>query len=376
MKFLMSRNELSGLVTGLQTIVAQRTPMPILQNILVVADDDKVTFTATDLTVGVRCSGLAKVSEKGSTTIPARRFSQLLRELNVSYVEISTNEKEMSEIITDSSTFRMHGLPMADYPALPDLSGARNIRVKQCDLKNALFRTSFAVSKDENRYVLTGVSLSIQDQSAIFVGTDGKRMARSVLSLKSSEEDAYSCIIPAKAVDEIARHLVDNEEDINLYLMNDKIAVETRDCIVMTKLLAGEYPEVERVIPNNVEHVVALHKDELGSLLRQISLFIAEDNASVRFSLQEGTLRLAATTSNIGEGNVSMMVNYSGPSFEIAFNPLFFLDILKHSRGEYMYLGFQDSFNPVVLSDIEFEKSLESLPSPLFILMPLRLGSP
>jgi len=71
-----------------------------------------------------------------------------------------------------------------------------------------------------------------------------------------------------------------------------------------------------------------------------------------------------------------MMVNYSGPTFEIAFNPLFFLDILKHSRGEYMYLGFQDSFNPVVLSDVEFEKSLESLPSPLFILMPLRLGSP
>jgi len=375
MKFLMSRNELSGLVNGLQNIVAQRTPMPILSNILVEADGDKVIFTATDLTVGVRCSGTAKVSKSGATTLPAKRFSQLLKELSVSYVEISANDKEVSQIVTESASFRLNGMPRADFPVLPDLAGAQSIVVKQRDLKEALYRTAFAVSKEENRYVLTGVSFSVTENAALFVGTDGKRMARTVIPVQGEDGLTYSCIIPSKAVDEFWKNISDSDEDATIYLMADKIAVEVNDKIVMTKLLSGEYPEVERVIPQKVDTVIALHREELGTLLRQVSLFIADGNASVRFALENGELLLAATTADIGEGKVSMPVNYDGPKFEIAFNPHFFLDILRHSKGEFMYMGFQDAFNPVVLSDVEFAASLDPLPTPLFILMPLRLGT-
>jgi DNA polymerase-3 subunit beta len=356
MKFLMSRTELSGLVNGLQNIVAQRTPMPILSN-------------------SIRCSGTAKVSTSGATTLPARRFAQLLKELNVSYVEVSANEKEISEIVTESASFRLHGMPKADFPVLSDLTGAQSIAVKQCDLKEALFRTAFAVSKEENRYVLTGVSLTVNKNGALFVGTDGKRMARTAITIQNEDDVSYSCIIPIKAVDEIGKNISDSKEEATLYLMADKIAVEVNDRIIMTKLLSGEYPEVERVIPQKVSTVVALHREELGTLLRQVVLFITEDKASIRFTLEDGQLHLAATTANIGEGNVSMSVNYDGPKFEIAFNPYFFLDILRHSRGEFMYMGFQDAFNPVALSDVEFKASLDPLPTPLFILMPLRLGT-
>jgi DNA polymerase-3 subunit beta len=157
-------------------------------------------------------------------------------------------------------------------------------------------------------------------------------------------------------------------------LLPDKIAVETIDRLVLTKLLSGEYPDVERVIPQQSNSVVAIHREELSALLRQVSLFISEANSSVRCTINEGALQLAANTADIGEGKVSMSINYTGLRFDIAFNPLYFLDILRHSHGEFIYMGFQDSFNPVVLSDSEFGTTLDPYPSPLFILMPLRLS--
>jgi DNA polymerase III subunit beta len=279
MKFLMAREELSKLVNGLQNIVSQRTPMPILSNILVEAVDSKVVLTATDLTVGVRCSGTAKVLEPGCTTIPAKRFAQLMRELNVSYIEVATNEKDVSKVTADSSTFRIHGMPKADFPVLPDLLGAQKVIVKQKELKSALFQTSFAVSKEENRYILTGVSMHVTPETAQFVGTDGKRLSRVTVAVQAEGSVSYECVLPSKAVDEIMKNLLETDENAVLYLLQDKVAVEIGDHIVMTKLLSGEYPDVERVIPQKSTSVVAIHRDELASLLRQVSLFISEANS-------------------------------------------------------------------------------------------------
>lgn len=371
----MSRNELCNLVNSVQNIVAQRSPMPILSNILVDANDSTITLTATDLTVGIRCSATAKVLEPGATTIPARRFAQLLRELNVSYIEVSANEKEVSQVVADTATFRLHGMPKGDFPTLPDLSGAQRVIVKQKDLKDALYRTVFAVSLEESRYVLTGVSFSVTENAALFVGTDGKRLARITIPAQAEGRLSYGCIIPSKAVAELGKNLSESDENVTVYLLPDKIAIESNDRLVLTKLLSGEYPDVERVIPQQSNSVVAIHREELATLLRQVSLFISEENTSVRCTINEGSLQLSANTADIGEGRVSMPVNFSGPRFDIAFNPLFFLDILRHSHGEYMYMGFQDSFNPVILSDAEFGTTLDPCPASLFILMPLRLGS-
>lgn len=370
----MSRSELSELVNGVQNIVGQRTPMPILSNILVEASDSQVVITATDLTVGVRFTGTAKVLEPGVTTIPARRLASLLKELNVSYIEVSANDKEVNHVVADSSSFRMNGMPKADYPALPDLTGAQHVVVKQKDLHDALNHTAFAVSKEESRYLLTGLSFSISEETALFVGTDGKRLARTTIPVQVEKPLTYDCIIPSKAVDEILKMIKNTDENATLYLMQDKIAVEAGNNLLMTKLLAGEYPDVERVIPTQSTAVVPIHREELEALLRQTSLFISDQNNSVRFTFQDGILHIAANTADIGEGKVSMNVNYSGPRFDIAFNPLFFIDILRHSQNEYVYLGFQDAFNPVVISDVEFGISLNPLPTPLYVLMPLRLG--
>jgi DNA polymerase-3 subunit beta len=306
--------------------------------------------------------------------LPARRFAQLVRELTASHLEISTNAKDVTTIVADSSSFRIHGLPRAEFPGLPDLTGATKISFTQGQLKDAFYRTAFAVSKEDNRYVLTGVFCHISNGQAVFVGTDGKRLARTSVVLNVDPSINYECIIPLKAVDEVLKTLNVENEPATFSILSDKIAVEANDRVIVSKLLSGDYPDVDRVIPTQSSCVVSLHREELMPLLRQVGLFTTEDNQSARFTLSKGELLVNATTMDVGEGKVSMPVNYDGQRFDIAFNPLYFLDILRHSKSETVSLGFTDAYNPGIIVDGNLQPAQKDLPNPLFVLMPLRLS--
>lgn len=374
MRFVISTQELNFLINKCQNVVAQKQTIPILSNFLIEAVNDELVITATDLTVGIRCVTEAKILEEGATTLPAKRFAQLIRELTSVNVEISTNANEVTEVIADSSRFKLNGMSKNEFPSLPDISGAVQFKVKQSNLKDMLFRTAFAVSREDNRYALTGVHMSVAQNTATFVGTDGKRLAKAYTHIEADPAFAGGYIIPLKAVEEILKSLND-EGDADIFLMTDKIAIQAGNITIISKLLSGDYPDINRVIPQNPETIVALHRDELMSLLRQVSLFTPDSNHSVRFTFIEGELRLSANTMEVGEGKVSMPVNYSGQKLEIAFNPGFFLDILRHSKNETVAMGVTDAYNPGVITDQEQLRLASGEPSsPLFVLMPMRLN--
>lgn len=372
MKFVISTQELNYLINKIQNVVAQKPTIPILSNFLIEAYNDELILTATDLTVGVRCHTEAKILEEGATTLPAKRLAQLVRELTAVNMEVSANSNEITTLVAGTSRFKLNGMSKSDYPSLPDLSQAHTFQIKQADLKDLLYRTSFAVSKEDNRYVLTGVLMQIANGIATFVGTDGKRLARAHAPISIDPSFASQSIIPLKAVDEILKNLTE-EGDAKVSLMADKIAVEANQTRLLTKLLAGDYPDVNRVIPEHSDILVSLHREELASLLRQISLFTADHNHSVRFTFMDSELKLSANTMDIGEGNVTMPVNYQGPKLEIAFNPGFFIDILRHCKGETVTMGLTDTYNPGIITDgDQLAKPLQA--SPLFVIMPMRLS--
>ncbi len=372
MKFVISTQELNYLISKIQNVVPQKATIPILNNFLIEAGNDELILTATDLTVGIRCNTEVKILEEGATTLPAKRLAQLVRELTTTNVEISSNPHEMTTLVAGTSRFKLNGMSKHDYPALPDSSDAQTFQIQQKDLKDVLYRTSFAVSKEDNRYVLTGVLMHIANSQVTFVGTDGKRLARAHISIPISPAFTSQSIIPLKAVEEILKNLSD-EGEAKISLMSDKITIQANQTLLLTKLLAGDYPDINRVIPENSEIIISLHREELTSLLRQISLFTADHNHSVRFTFTNGELRLTANTMDIGEGHVGMPVNYQDSKLEIAFNPGFFLDILRHCKQETVTLGLTDPYNPGIITDGEQSEKL-SQASPLFVLMPMRLS--
>lgn len=372
MKFIISTQELNFLINKCLSVVSAKGTIPILSNLLIEAKNDELIVTATDLTVGIRCVTEAKILEEGATTLPAKKFAQLVRELTSVNVEVTTNANEITEIVADSSRFKIHGMNHSEYPSLPDLNDAKQIKIRQNDLKEMFYCTAFAVSREDTRYALTGVHMHISHGEATFVGTDGKRLARSRIPVDIESSFIGGYIVPLKAVEEIFKNL-SGEGEATLYLMADKIAVEASKTTLITKLLTGDYPDVNRVIPEQTETTISLHREELMALLRQISLFTADAQHSVRFVFSNGELQLNATTMDVGEGKVSMPVNYQGQKLEIAFNPNYFLDVLRHTTGEAVSMGVIDPYSPGVITNLDAANNLSGARS-LFVLMPLRLS--
>jgi DNA polymerase III subunit beta len=364
MRFVVAKQELVELIRKIQNIVPQNATIPILSHFLIEAQSDELILTATDLTVGTRVYIPAKVKEKGAISLPSRRFFQLLKELTDANLELSATPGEMANIQAGSSCFRLHAMDKSEYPSLPDLKEATQFKISGEVLKEMFYRTSFAVSKEDSRYVLTGVLVRIQNGKAIFVGTDGKRLAKTETPVFLPQDFSGEYILPLKAVDEIMKGTSD-EEEATVYLTDDKVAVESGNGILITKLLTGDYPDFEQVIHTETAIPVVLHREELITMLRQISLFTSDTSHSVRFAFVPGELILTANSAEIGDAKVSMPINYSHEKLEIAFNPHFFLDILRHSKDETVTLGISDSYNPGVITD-----STQSL----FILMPMRLS--
>ncbi len=365
MKVVISRLELVSLIGKLQSVVASKPSMPILANILVEAIDDQLIISATDLTVSMRAYAEAKVLEEGAITLPARRFFQLVRELTAPQVEIHSLSPEVAMINAGSSHFKIHGMHKSEFPALPDLAEGIQLPISSSVLKDLLHRSSFAAARDDSRQILNGIYLQNAAQTATFIGTDGKRLAKIHTEISLPEEQAGSYIIPLKAVEEMIR-MLDTKEDepAKLIFMADKIALEFKSTTLISKLLSGQYPDVGRVIPQTVAAPIALHREELISLLRQVSLFLSESSHSVRFTFADGELHLSATSGEIGEGKVQMPVNYGGERLEIAFNPSYFIDILRHSKDETVNFNVTDSYNPGLVTDSSTAQ---------FVIMPMRL---
>lgn len=373
MKLIVSKSELNKLLTKLQNVVAQKATIPILSNILLEAQNDELVITATDLLVGMRCYIEAKILKEGATALPAKHFGQLIRELTSQQIELNTSPQEITDVIANTSRFKLHGMSKKEFPQLPDLTGAKSFKIPQKVFKEMLFSTSFAVSREDTRYVLTGVFLEIANGVATFVGTDGKRLARSRVAIEIDPEFKGGYIIPLKAVEEIVKNLGD-EEEATLHLLSDKIAIDASQTTLITKLLTGEYPDVSRVIPEKVQFSVILHREELITLLRQVALFTTDINQAVRFTFVDGELQMSAGGMDIGEGKVSMPANYKGEKFEIAFNPDFFMGILKHCHEETIHLGLTDPYNPGIITEGDSKETDLNKKSPLFVIMPLRIN--
>ncbi len=364
MKAVVSKLDLVGLIGKIQNIIASKPAIPILANLSIEAVNDQLIVRVTDLSVSMCGFIEAKVIEEGAIALPARRFLQLIREITAPQIKISTSSTEVAEITTGSSVFKINGMNQTEFPAFPDLSGSVKLSVPNSVLKQAFSKTVFSAAKEDSRYMLNGVRIRIADQLATFIGTDGKRLAKSTVpvSIDPSIQGAY--VVPLKAVDEMIKMLDESSEPATLLLNHDKISLETGSLTLVSKLLAGQYPDVERVIPAKLNYQFAVHREELMALLRQISLFTSDTSSSVRFSFETGQLHLAAMSSDIGEGRVSMPVDFSGPKLEIAFNPYFLLDILRHSHEETILFGLNDAHNPGLITDSS---------KALFVIMPMRL---
>ena len=366
MKLIISRSELVSLIGKIQSVVPSKPAIPILSNILIEAQDGQLIMSATDLTVSMRAFTDAKILEEGSIALPARRFFQLTRELTTPQIELECDASGIATIVAGTSHFKLNGMSKSEFPTLPDFAAASSFTIASDNFKDMLLRTSFAAARDDSRQVLNGIYTELEDNQITLVGTDGKRLAKIHQKIDIEMPKKIHFIMPLKAVEEMTK-ILDSESQAKFSIMSDKVALEVGSICLISKLLSGQYPDVERVIPNQeAMKSITLHKEELTTLLKQVSLFTSEMNYSVRFSFSDGQLRLQAVSNDIGEGKVNMPVDYKEGKLDIAFNPYFFIDILKHCKDETATFGVTDSYNPGMITDSSAAQ---------YVIMPMRLSN-
>ncbi|CAM0117546.1 DNA polymerase III subunit beta [Rhabdochlamydiaceae symbiont of Dictyostelium giganteum] len=366
MKFVVSRIDLLNLINKIQAVVPSKPALPVLNNVLLEAKADGLTLSTTDLTVSMQATCEAQIHEEGAVTLPAKKLFQLTRELTSSHIEIETSVGEIAKINAGSSHFKMSGMHQGEFPLPPSLQSGVSLDIDNTLLKEMLIRSSFAAARDDNRQILNGTLLELQGDEAIFTATDGKRLCRLYTKIESNISSKSSYVIPLRAIEEMIRLIDVKEGHSTLSFFPDRMGIAISNITLTSKLLNGQYPDVNKVIPQKSLSPLILHREELIALLRQISLFTTEHSSAVKFTFSSGELHLTAMSSDLGEGSVSMSVNYGGPKLDIAFNPQFFLDILRHSKDETVHLSITDAFSPGLITDST---------SSQFVLMPMRLDS-
>ena len=363
MKFRISKEALLDGLQKVQHVVSSRTTLPILSNVLLTAENGRLTFTTTDLDVGITGSVEAAIEREGATTLPVKRLVSIVRELPASEVEVSVDAKNVASIQSGPSFFKVIGLGQDDFPPLPDFAGAKEYRIPQQVLRDGLKKTAYAISTDETRYVLNGIYTSFRDGKITLVATDGRRLAMMESDLDFPASHETDVIVPTKAVQELLR-LLGDEGEVLVQLSDSQIAFTVGEHLLITKLIEGNYPNYRQVIPGDSTERIELPREAMFETVRRVSLLSSDKSNSVKLVFGENRIEVTANSPDVGEAREVVEVAYTGRPMQIAFNPEFLKAPLQNLDSQTVYLDLIDEMSPgVVRIDGSF----------LYVIMPMRV---
>jgi DNA polymerase-3 subunit beta len=375
MKFKINQDHFSNGLQQVLNVVATRSTMPILSNVLIEAEEGHISLTTTNLDLGIRCRIKAEVSDTGSITLPVRKLATIIRELPVNEVFIETGENNQAKITSGGSLFKIMGISAEEFPPLPSFENRKVFELSQDQIVGMLKSVSYAQSTDENRYILNGVYFNFADEKLTLVATDGRRLGLTALELEVSEENAGSLILPAKTVAELER-LVGKGEKLKV-AFNDRQAAfeididEASDSglvdhlYLVSKIVEGNYPNYRQVIPKETEHRVKIERELMLECVHRAALVTSDKSNSVKLKVSKNLLEISGSSTEYGESHESMAIAYDGPEVQVAFNPQFLMEPLKALSKDEVFFEFKDELSPGLF------KTLDNF---ICVIMPLRLN--
>ena len=364
MKIIVERKKLSDAVQNILPIVPPRATLPSLGNLVMEASKGVVRIGATDLEVYVRCAVQATVEKDGSTTIPAKKFGELLKQLTGEKVEMETDAKQQTVIRCGTNRTTMQGLPRTDYPVVPQFPSDRAFEFPRKMLIEMIEKTVYAVSVEDTRYVLTGVCLSLEKGKARMVATDGRRLSYIARPVADSAKVVDKVVIPAKAAREAARVLGDAAGDtVQVAITENQVGFRSGETLLMSRLIDGNFPNYEQVIPKSTTVKLTVKTADFAALTRKLQVVTTDKSNSIRFEF--GTGKLAASAQGSGQGEDEMVLEYQGENVVVGFNPGYVLEALGHINGD-MEIALSGPTNPAVFRPADD-------PDYLNVIMPMRL---
>jgi DNA polymerase-3 subunit beta len=353
MEVVLDRDAFLKGLQMVQNIVEPRQTLPILANVLLEAEGEGVRMTATDLEVGARVTVPAKVGSKGSITVSARKLTEIVKELPAAAVELKVTDNVMVRLRCGGATYRLVGLAPDDFPPVVPAAPQSWVTIEAKVLRDMLTQTSFAVSHDETRYALNGVLFAFQGKDVRMVATDGHRLALSMRSLGNAIPNATG-IVPRKAVSEIMRVLGAGEE-VQLAITENQFVLQMPNFVMTARLIEGQFPNYDAVIPRSHPGRLAAAKSSLSAALRRVAVMAEERNKPVKLAISPASLKVTASSQELGEAEEILEVEYAGEEIVIGFNSRYLLEAMGALEKDKVVFEIKDAQSPGVIKSVEDE---------------------
>ena len=370
MEFTVSKADLVRELSLSQGVVEKKTTIPILSNVLLEAHGDRITLTATDLELGIRCSCPARVKKEGAGTVPARKLLDYVRLLPDVDLTIKFLDNHWANLTCGRSKTKIAGMSRESFPELPQMPPPiAEIPVKE--LASMISRTIFAISMEESRFTLNGSLLLLKDNGLTMVATDGHRLAYVTSLSGNGAYKSFRALIPRKAMAEIVKLADEGAADSKVTFAGDEnhLFFQFGERLLISRKLTGNFPDYERVLPQENTHIAKLAKSDIRAAIERVAQFADERSRAIRVQFTAGEVKIFSSSVETGESEESVPSEYSGPDLEIGFNAQYLLDFLRAIPQDHVNFALKDQ-----KSAGEMQPSAEALKDEYrYVIMPMRI---
>ena len=369
MRFTISREKLQEGLTAVTATIPAKTTLPVLANILVETTERGIRLSGTDLDIAVSTEVAADVEAMGAITIPAKKLSEIARELPPSPVKIAAAGEQRVTLDCGRSHFKILGLPKDEFPSFPAVRFNDSWRIRSGELQKLISHTSFAVSTEESRPILNGVLWELRPEMMRMVATNGHRLAKMELPIKSGAAPSSSdLIVPPKALEQV-RRLFPEDEELEIARGENHLGFRSPFTSVFTRLIEGPYPPYDQVIPRDNNRIAVADRAALTSALRRMSVIASDQTHRIRLSFNAALVRFSVQTPDLGEATDELPIRFTGDPLDIGFNANYLLEILRYIPTEEVKLTFKAPERAATLEP----EGWSDPASYLCLVMPLRL---
>ncbi|NOX51209.1 MAG: DNA polymerase III subunit beta [Gammaproteobacteria bacterium] len=367
MKFTIQREQLLKpllLVTG---VVERRQTLPVLANLLVKASENRLEITGTDLEVELVVQCDAQVEQAGEATLPARKLADIWRSLGEGAEVSVAVEGDRAVVRSGRSKFTLATLPAADFPKVPGGEADVSLQLSQKSMGRLIDDVSFAMAQQDVRYFLNGMLLEVDGGHTRAVATDGHRLAMSTcMEANPGVDKRVQAIVPRKGVLELGRLLDGGSETLDLQLGGNHLRVQSGDYTLTTKLVDGQFPDYEKVIPSDASRHLSGDRETLKNAFQRASILSNEKYRGVRLLIEPEQLTIQANNPEQEEAEEVVAIEFNGDNLEIGFNVSYLLDVLNVLKTDGITLSVSDANSSALIEGNGNDAAV-------YVVMPMRL---
>ena len=372
MKVSLLQENLAKGVLMVERMVANKAQLPVLSNILLVTEMGKLKISATNLETGMNLWISSKVEKPGKITIPAKVLLELVSSLPKDTVILET-EGERLKVVCGKFKAIINGILAEEFPEVPSLKGGskkgvESLIIKTDILESCVDQVAMAAGIDEARPIFTGVKWEISKDIKL-AATDGYRLSVKKIKGVKWVGDLKEMVVPARALMELTKIIskVDDEEVLIAVTDKDKqLILALKDVEVVTRLIEGEFPDFEKIVPKSSSTTIEFDKEELTQAVRAAAIFARDSANIVKFKVIDSNLLISANAPQVGENEVKVSILQKGEDTEIAFNSRYLLEILSLIKAERLTLSMSGPLSPGVFKEVPDKDFLH-------IIMPVRV---